>query len=117
MILVGPQLLATIRSFIDLFQSGRPSMVYVNHVWRLQSWRYCLDTDLNRLGIHHDTRRWLLLLWSLAEEKCPQHDLPQHDDRCNGVVPGMPRDCIPLTGSNLSLVVLLGLLLGVQWNR
>lgn len=36
----------------------------------------------------HDTRRRFLLLWPPAEKKCPQHDLPQHDDRRNGLLPG-----------------------------
>lgn len=61
------------KPFIDFLQSGEPCGS--NRVWRVQPWRYCLDIGLNRLGMDHDTRRRLLLFWSLAEEECSQHDL------------------------------------------
>jgi len=47
-----------------------------------------MDTRLHRPRMDHDTRCRLLLRWFVEEEECPQHDLPQYDDRCCGVLPG-----------------------------
>lgn len=65
----------------------------------------------------HDTGCRFLLLWSFAEEKRSQHDISQHDDCRGGIVPGAAGDFIGVTSSHPMVVVLLGVLFGVQRNR
>ena len=48
-----------------------------------------MGSRIDSSGLDHDSRCWFLLLRVTAAEECALDDLPEHDDRRRGVVPGL----------------------------
>jgi len=59
------------------------------HVGRVQPWQHRLDSRLHCPRLDYDSRCRFLLFRSLAQEECPEHDLPQYDVCSGGIIPGV----------------------------
>lgn len=73
-----------------------------------------MDISIHRPSMDHDTWRWLLLLRFAKEEECSQHDLPQYDDCCHGLLSGLLSFMASLCVLIDIVVVLLGLFSSFQ---
>lgn len=47
-----------------------------------------MDSRLDCLGMDHDTRRRLFLLWPASSKECTVYDIPQHDDPRSRLIRG-----------------------------